>query len=71
MARPKGIIETRPRKQMVGRASTDSYAYVLSDSGCLEATLFLGHSSLCLECPFPECKSKEKDDRLEKLRSER
>ncbi len=55
-----GIIETQPRKRMIGRASTDSVAYTLSDSGCAEATLYLKEQgsedkSLCFECPFPEC----------------
>ena len=54
--RPKGIIESEPRKQMARRCSTDSEAYGGANSGCVDATLYLKHSSLCLECPFQECK---------------
>ena len=57
MSRPKGIIESEPRKQMAGRCSTDAKSYILSDSGCAEATAEIGKSSCCLEnCPFSECK---------------
>ncbi len=57
MARPVGIKETQPRKQMATRGSTDGQGYILPDSGCRIATKYLGHASLCLECPYPECKS--------------
>ena len=56
MARPRGVIESSPRKQMTGRGSTDGESYLLSDSGCGEATHYLKEPSLCLGCPFPECK---------------
>ncbi len=57
MARPKGIAETQPRKKMISRGSKDGIGYVLSDSGCVEATTELGKPSCCLQnCPFPECK---------------
>ncbi len=57
MARPKGVIEKNPRKQMAPRGSTDGESYLLPDSGCEPATKYLGgEASLCLECPFNECK---------------
>ena len=56
MARYAGIIESKPRKQMAGRGSTDGEGYRLSDSGCKKATRHQKCPSLCLECPFSECK---------------
>ncbi len=58
-------IETQPRKKMTRRGFTDGEWHTGSDSGCREATLHIGHSSLCLECPFPECKL----DKVKRLRS--
>ena len=56
MARPKGVIESKPRKRRISsKGSPDYQGYVLSDSGCKKATKYLRHPSLCLECPFPEC----------------
>ena len=54
MARPKGVIETHPRKEIIRNGSTDGQGYRKANSGCEEATLFLGYGSLCLKCPFPE-----------------
>lgn len=31
---------------------TDANTYTKEDSGCPEATKFLGHQSFCLDCPF-------------------
>ena len=52
MARLNGVIR-HPHYRKSG--STDGESYNLSNSGCKVATLHLGYSSLCLECPFPEC----------------
>ena len=53
--RPLGVRDMVPRKRMAIRASSDSECYLLSDSGCKEATEYLGEASCCLGCPFPEC----------------
>ena len=46
-----------PAHKHVNRLSNpDSNSNIMPDSGCRWATDFLGHQSLCLECPFPECK---------------
>ena len=50
-----GIVETQPHRKTVGEGNKDGTAYVYPDSGCEEATLYLGWQSLCLACPFPEC----------------
>ena len=56
LGRPPGVRDIQPRKQMAVRASPDSDSYLLSDSGCPEATAELGHQSRCLiNCPFPKC----------------
>ena len=34
---------------------TDDKSYSGADSGCPEATNFLGYTSSCLNCPFPSC----------------
>jgi hypothetical protein len=34
---------------------TDRETYTEPDSGCFEATKFLGRASKCSECPFEEC----------------
>lgn len=34
---------------------TDANTYTKEDSGCPEATRFLGYPSKCLLCPFKEC----------------
>lgn len=52
MGRAKGSIDTTPHPV---RASRDSDAYLGSDSGCGEATKYLGEQSICLECPFDVC----------------
>jgi len=56
MARPKGVVETEPRQKRIGESRPDSAAYRYSDSGCPLATEFLQAQSLCLLCPFTECK---------------
>lgn len=33
----------------------DGLNYCYSDSGCEEATKFLGYQSNCLRCPFVKC----------------
>ena len=33
----------------------DMITYSGADSGCKQATDYLGYQSSCLECPFPEC----------------
>jgi len=34
---------------------TDAKNYASSDSGCQQATDYLGHQSSCLKCPFYKC----------------
>jgi hypothetical protein len=36
---------------------------IFEDTGCNEATRFLGRQSKCLSCPFDECK----EDKLERV----
>ena len=56
MARPKDIIEHKPRKRRISsNGSTDGESYLLSNSGCREATRYLKHPSRCISCPFLEC----------------
>ena len=40
---------------MTKKYSTDAPAYSYADSGCPEATDYLGEQSHCYECPFPRC----------------
>ena len=43
------------RKRIIDGGSTDGDGYRGSDSGCADATLFLGYPSRCLiNCPFSE-----------------
>jgi len=37
------------------RYKTDDVGYADSDSGCKQATAYLGHQSSCLHCPFRKC----------------
>lgn len=43
-------------KKMATKFITNNENYSRADSGCAEASEFLGgEASLCLECPFPKC----------------
>lgn len=44
----------RPQEVIVP-VKTDVSGYAGADSGCEAATIFLGHPSSCLKCPFPKC----------------
>ena len=55
MGRPFGVRDSKPRMYQGKLRSKDNESYNLSDSGSREATDYLKHQSLCLECPFPEC----------------
>ena len=44
------------RGELTKAANPDAENYVYPDSGCSNATKFLGEQSLCFDCPFPDCK---------------
>mgnify|MGYP001613096458 CR=1 FL=1 len=62
--------ETKPRQTYSLRVisgSTDGESYGCigtgrADSGCRIATLYLGKPSLCLRCPFEECKLRNRKE---------
>ena len=38
------------------KLSTDNESYSRFDSGCKDATEYLGHQSSCFTCPFRDCR---------------
>lgn len=56
-AAPMKKIEPQAEEQPQSRA--DSRSYGGTDSGCQEATNYLGRQSSCLRCPFRKCKLDE------------
>lgn len=40
---------------MTQRYNTDAISHIEPDSGCAEATAFLGVQSSCFKCPFSRC----------------
>lgn len=48
-------VEIKPLEEERPRLLTDVKTYGGADSGCEQATEYLGYQSSCLKCPFKKC----------------
>lgn len=56
MGKGKDSIPRKLRTDRIIRGgSKEGPGYCLPDSGCQQATEYLGYPSFCLDCPFDEC----------------